>query len=421
MRSIRNALLGAVIATLLALGAATPAAAAASSPAAPPVAATTPPGPSPTTTPGTTATPSPAAPPTTATPTPAPAVTPGPTSTPAPTPTVTPDTTPTPTPAPTPALTPAPAPVAPAAPPVGSTATTQAAATATATNFVLPVAAKTYYLTSFFGPRCIPVQGASTYHYGVDLSTNAGAPIYSIAAGVVTATVSGTSSQAGYIAVRHLIDGVEYTSIYMHIWSATTQVTVGQSVAAGQRISEVGSSGVSSGNHLHLELWKAGSSGSEAQNAATFLQPRGVDLYASAIAVTATPAPPTCTYYAAVALNFRTGPSTTATIIRVLAQGTAMTHVPGTVSGGFLPVTVGTQSGWVSAAYVTPTKPQPPATYVTTAPLRLRTAPSTTASIILVIPQGANVGPILATSGDWRQVSYAGRTGWVHSAYLVRS
>lgn len=290
-----------------------------------------------------------------------------------------------------------------------------------ATSFLLPIAAKTYYLTSGFGPRCIPVQGGSTYHYGVDLSTNAGAPIYAIAAGVVTATVSGTSSQAGYISVRHLIDGVPYTSVYMHIWSATTQVTVGQSVEAGQRISEVGSSGVSSGNHLHLELWKAGSSGSEAQDAAAFLQPRGVDLYASAIAVTATPAPATCTYYAATALNFRTGPSTTASIIRVLAQGTAMTHVPGTISGGFLPVTVGSQSGWVSAAYVTPTRPQQPATYVTTAPLRLRTGPSPTASIILIIPQGANVGPILATSGDWRQVTYAGRTGWVHSAYLVKS
>ncbi|TDN88569.1 peptidoglycan DD-metalloendopeptidase family protein [Microbacterium sp. BK668] len=291
---------------------------------------------------------------------------------------------------------------------------------APATSFVLPIAAKTYYLSSHFGPRCIPVQGGSTYHYGVDLAAPGRTPIHSIAAGVVTATVSGTSSQAGYISVRHLIDGVQYTSVYMHIWSATTHVSVGQSVAAGQRISEVGSSGVSSGNHLHLELWKAASTGSEAQNAASFLQPRGVDLYASAIAVTAAPTPATCTYYAVVALNFRTGPSTTSPIIRVLAQGTAMSHVPGTISGSFIPVRVGTESGWVSAAYVSPTKPQPPATYVTTAPLRLRAAPSTTATTILIIPQGANVGPILATSGDWRQVTYAGRTGWVHSAYLVK-
>jgi uncharacterized protein YraI len=288
-----------------------------------------------------------------------------------------------------------------------------------ATTFVLPVAAKTYYLSSNFGPRCIPVQGASTYHYGVDMSAPAGTPIYAIAAGVVTATVSGTTSQAGYVSVQHSIDGLQYTSTYMHIWSATTRVQVGQIVEAGQRISEVGSSGVSSGNHLHLELWKATSSGSAAEDPAAFLRARGIDLYASATAVTATATPATCTYYAAVALNFRTGPSTTASVIRVLPQGTAMTHVPGAISAGFIPVTVGTQAGWVSAAYVSPTQPQAP-TYATTAPLRLRAAPSTTAATILIIPAGANVGPILATSGDWRQVSYGGNTGWVYSAYLVK-
>jgi len=39
---------------------------------------------------------------------------------------------------------------------------------------------------------------------------------------------------------------------------------------------------------------------------------------------------------------------------------------------------------------------------------------------MLIIPAGANVGVILATSGVWRKVSYAGKTGWVHSAYLVQ-
>lgn len=315
-------------------------------------------------------------------------------------------------------LTPAAASVA-AAPAV--TALTGASATPPpADTFRIPIAAKTYALSSYFGPRCIPVQGGSTYHYGVDLAAKAGTPIYAIAAGVVTATVSGTSSRAGYISVRHSIGGVEHTSVYMHIWSATTRVQVGQIVTAGQRISEVGSSGVSSGNHLHLELWKATSAGSQAQNAADFLRARGIDLYTSATAVTATAAPATCTYYTVVGVNFRTGPSTTASIIRVLPRGTAVTHVPGTISGGFIPVRVGTQAGWVSASYVSPTKPPPPVTYATTAPLRLRAAPSTSAATILIIPAGANVGPILATSGVWRKVSYAGKTGWVHSAYLVR-
>lgn len=302
---------------------------------------------------------------------------------------------------------------------------------APATTFRLPLAAKTYVVSSYFGPRCIPIPGASTFHYGIDLAAKAGTPIYAITSGIVTATVSGTTSRAGYISVRHSVGGVTYTSIYMHIWSATTRVKVGQTVAAGQRISEVGSSGVSSGNHLHLEVWRAGSSGSVAQNAAAFLKPRGVDLIASATAIYAKPTPATCTYYTISSVNFRTGPSTAYPVLRLLPKATAMVHVPGLVTSGFIPVRIGTQNGWISSSYVSPVKPavpaptvvQPapqPATYATTAPLNLRASPSTTAVRLLIIPKGANVGVILASSGVWRKVVYAGKTGWVHSAYLVK-
>ena len=287
--------------------------------------------------------------------------------------------------------------------------------------------AKTYVVSSLFGPRCIPVPGASTYHYGVDLAAKSGSPIYAIAPGVVTATVSGTTSRVGYIAVRHTISGATYTSTYMHIWSATTRVKVGQKVTAGQRISEVGNSGVSSGAHLHLELWKAGTSGATAVNAASFLKERGVDIYANATLVTAKAAPPTCTYYTTGAVNFRTGPSTAFPALSLLPKGTAMVHVPGKITAGFIPVKIGTTSGWISSSLVTPTKPPvvaaapaPKPTYATTTALNLRTKPSLTAPRILVIPKGGKVGVILATSGVWRKVSYAGKTGWVHSAYLVK-
>ena len=198
-------------------------------------------------------------------------------------------------------------------------------------------------------------------------------------------------------------------------------------MAAGQRISEVGSSGVSSGNHLHLELWRKTSSGAAAENAASFLQARGIDIYRSATAVYATTAPASCTYYTTANLNFRSGPSTSHSVLRLLPKGTAMVHVPGRVTSGFIPVTIGSQTGWVSSSYVSPTKPAvsapavvKPATDATTAPLNLRTSPSTAASRILVIPKGASVGVILASSGVWRKVTYSGKTGWVHSAYLVK-
>ena len=294
------------------------------------------------------------------------------------------------------------------------------------TIFRMPLVSKTYTVSSHFGPRCIPLPGASTFHQGVDLATKGGSPIYAIAAGVVTHTVSGTSSRVGYISVKHSIDGVEYTSRYLHIWSATTHVKVGQIVKNGQRISEVGTSGGSSGNHLHLELWKATSGGAVAQNPASFLKARGVDLYASATAITATTTPATCTYYTTASVNFRTGPSTSYSVLRLLPAATSMVHVPGQITSGFIPVRIGTQSGWVSSSYVSPTKPAVPApavvvpTYVTTAALNLRAKPSTTATSLLVIPKGGYVGAVLAKSGVWWKVTYKGTTGWVHSGYLTR-
>ncbi|NLG63615.1 MAG: M23 family metallopeptidase, partial [Candidatus Cloacimonetes bacterium] len=113
-----------------------------------------------------------------------------------------------------------------------------------ATTFAMPLKSKSYSVVSYFGARCIPLPGASTYHLGLDMAAPAGAPIYAVAAGVVVATVSGTNAQAGYVKLRHVIDGTTYTSIYYHVWKATTQVKVGQTVTAGQRISEVGNSGV---------------------------------------------------------------------------------------------------------------------------------------------------------------------------------
>ena len=126
-------------------------------------------------------------------------------------------------------------------------------------------------------------------------------------------------------------------------------------------------------------------------------------------------------------VNFRTGPSTSHPVLRLLPKATAVVHVPGRITSGFIPVTIGTQTGWISSSYVSPTKPAvaapavvKPATYKTTAALNLRTGTSTTAPRLLVIPKGATVGAIQASSGVWRKVSYAGKTGWVHSAYLAK-
>src|SRR5699024_2700901 len=94
-------------------------------------------------------------------------------------------------------------------------------------------------------------------------------------------------------------------------------------------------------------------------NAATFLKARGVDVFASATTVTAKAAPATCTYYTTGDVNLRTGPSTSYSALRLLPRATTVVHVPGRIATGFIPVTVGGQSGWVSATLVSPTKPAP--------------------------------------------------------------
>ena len=107
-------------------------------------------------------------------------------------------------------------------------------------------------LTSPFGNRESPTAGASTYHQGVDLAAPQGTPVYASRAGRVT--VAGYGSAAGYyVSINHL-DG--YSSMYMHLNNYV--VSSGQTVSAGQLIGYVGSTGVSTGPHLHFGISYAG-------------------------------------------------------------------------------------------------------------------------------------------------------------------
>ncbi|MFV0374273.1 SH3 domain-containing protein [Microbacterium sp.] len=300
-------------------------------------------------------------------------------------------------------------------------------AASAADAFVSPLGAKAYSVTSWYGPRCMPLPGGPTSHSGVDLGARAGEPIFAVAAGVVTETVDGSDRVNGKIAIRHEVGGETFVTKYVHMWSATTHVKVGQKVAAGQRISQVGTSGSSTGNHLHLEVWVDGRSARKTVDGVSFLAARGVDLVAGARSVTATAAPASCTYYTTGTVNLRSGPSTSTPIVVTMAKGTAVTAVPGQQSGSFLPVKAGSRSGWVANWLLTPQRPAPPApvpapvTYRTTANLNLRPGPSTSRPPLLVIPRGKSVGAVLAVDGAWRKVRYANTTGWVHADYLVRA
>ena len=121
----------------------------------------------------------------------------------------------------------------------------------TATGFIWPCPAYTR-ISSRFGPRPQPVPGASTNHKGVDLAAPYGANILASAAGVVT-TSKYSASAGNYVVIAH---GNGTSTVYMH--ASSLLVSVGQTVSQGQVIAKVGSTGYSSGNHLHFGVIKNG-------------------------------------------------------------------------------------------------------------------------------------------------------------------
>ncbi len=100
-------------------------------------------------------------------------------------------------------------------------------------------------LTSPFGNRESPTAGASSDHKGVDLAGPEGTPIYASRGGTVT--IAKFSSSAGYYVTINHGDG--YSTIYMHMTRYI--VSKGDKVSGGQLIGYMGSTGISTGPHLH--------------------------------------------------------------------------------------------------------------------------------------------------------------------------
>lgn len=101
-------------------------------------------------------------------------------------------------------------------------------------------------ITSNYGPRTSPTGGASSNHQGIDIGASYGADIVAAAEGTVKAA-SYSSAAGNYVMIDH--GGGLYT-VYMH--ASSLVVSPGQTVSAGQVIAKVGSTGISTGNHLHF-------------------------------------------------------------------------------------------------------------------------------------------------------------------------
>lgn len=106
--------------------------------------------------------------------------------------------------------------------------------------------------TSPFGVRKHPVEGASKFHYGVDLAAPLGTPIVATRGGTIT--IAKYDEEAGYYVEIDHLDG--YTSRYLHM--ARYIVTAGQIVIPGQVIGYCGATGVATGPHLHFSIYQDG-------------------------------------------------------------------------------------------------------------------------------------------------------------------
>ena len=118
-------------------------------------------------------------------------------------------------------------------------------------TWITPVSG--WKLTSPFGMRTHPILKTQRMHNGIDMSCAQGTPIYATRAGKVTRTAYQAGGAGNYVSINHL-DG--FASIYMHMTHYV--VSAGQTVSAGQLIGYVGSTGLSTGPHLHFGISYAG-------------------------------------------------------------------------------------------------------------------------------------------------------------------
>jgi murein DD-endopeptidase MepM/ murein hydrolase activator NlpD len=108
------------------------------------------------------------------------------------------------------------------------------------------------FISSYFGEREDPFSGREAYHKGVDFAGNQGSSVIAVAAGVVT----WAGQRTGYGNLVEINHGDGYVTRYAH--NERTLVSVGQTVKRGERVALMGSTGRSTGPHVHFEVLRNG-------------------------------------------------------------------------------------------------------------------------------------------------------------------
>jgi murein DD-endopeptidase MepM/ murein hydrolase activator NlpD len=108
------------------------------------------------------------------------------------------------------------------------------------------------WISSYYGNRIDPFTGKKAFHRGIDLAGKAGSGVYSVADGIVT-WIGERSGYGGLVEVDH---GNGYVTRYAH--NKTIKVKVGDKVNKGQVLALMGSTGRSTGPHVHFEILRDG-------------------------------------------------------------------------------------------------------------------------------------------------------------------
>ena len=108
------------------------------------------------------------------------------------------------------------------------------------------------WISSYYGMRTHPLSGRREMHKGIDFAGKLGGPVIAVAKGVVTYA----GKRYGYGKVIDIAHGNGYTTRYAH--NSRLLVSVGDTVEKGFQIAEIGSSGRSTGPHVHFEVLKNG-------------------------------------------------------------------------------------------------------------------------------------------------------------------
>lgn len=113
---------------------------------------------------------------------------------------------------------------------------------------VMPINIKDFTMSSGYGVRRDPIYGSSKFHAGLDFAAKRGTPVFATADGEVTEA----SRQSGYGNCIDISHGYNYVTRYAHL--SEILVKPGQKVKRGEMIGKVGSTGKSTGSHLHYEV-----------------------------------------------------------------------------------------------------------------------------------------------------------------------